>query len=149
MPTAQGPVPTPLILTSGALFLSWKRIRSQQGLQESSSGQSFFVRKQKVRWKKTWRQTRKSRGDKGGCRALCGRSEVRGQGKGPQVEKGVARTEALSLSQVRRAPLSEYPHSLGCYNPVMEDAISYATLRFPFGETDTPRTGYLVRVLGG
>ncbi|XP_032246078.1 B-cell receptor CD22 isoform X2 [Phoca vitulina] len=68
---------------------SWKRIRSQQGLQESSSGQSFFVRKQKV----------------------------------------------------RRAPLSEYPHSLGCYNPVMEDAISYATLRFPFGETDTPRTG--------
>ncbi|XP_064436481.1 B-cell receptor CD22 isoform X3 [Mirounga angustirostris] len=68
---------------------SWKRIRSQQGLQESSSGQSFFVRKQKV----------------------------------------------------RRAPLSEYPHSLGCYNPVMEEAISYATLRFPFGETDTPRTG--------
>ncbi|XP_021556474.1 B-cell receptor CD22 isoform X2 [Neomonachus schauinslandi] len=68
---------------------SWKRIRSQQGLQESSSGQSFFVRKQKV----------------------------------------------------RRAPLSEYPHSLGCYNPVMEEAISYATLRFPFSETDTPRTG--------
>ncbi|XP_045652639.1 B-cell receptor CD22 [Ursus americanus] len=68
---------------------SWKRIRSQQGLQESSSGQSFFVRKQKV----------------------------------------------------RRAPLSEDPHSLGCYNPVMEDAISYATLRFPVGETDTPRPG--------
>ncbi|XP_030881131.1 B-cell receptor CD22 isoform X2 [Leptonychotes weddellii] len=68
---------------------SWKRIRSQQALQESSSGQSFFVRKQKV----------------------------------------------------RRAPLSEYPHSLGCYNPVMEEAISYATLRFPFSETDTPRTG--------
>ncbi|XP_045844627.1 B-cell receptor CD22 isoform X3 [Meles meles] len=68
---------------------SWKRIRSQQGLQESSSGQSFFVRKQKV----------------------------------------------------RRAPLSEEPHSLGCYNPVMEDAISYAALRFPAGDNDTPRTG--------
>ncbi|XP_012918175.1 B-cell receptor CD22 isoform X3 [Mustela putorius furo] len=68
---------------------SWKRIRSQQGLQESSSGQSFFVRKQKV----------------------------------------------------RRAPLSEEPNSLGCYNPVMEDAVSYAALRFPVGDNDTPRTG--------
>uniref|UniRef100_A0A452S416 B-cell receptor CD22 n=1 Tax=Ursus americanus TaxID=9643 RepID=A0A452S416_URSAM len=64
-------------------------------------------------------------------RALWGGLRVRGQGRGTQVEKGVARTEALSLSQVRRAPLSEDPHSLGCYNPVMEDAISYATLRFP------------------
>ncbi|XP_004417154.1 PREDICTED: B-cell receptor CD22 isoform X3 [Odobenus rosmarus divergens] len=78
-----------LVFWGVKLQRSWKRIRSQQGLQESSSGQSFFVRKQKV----------------------------------------------------RRAPLSEDPHSLGCYNPVMEDAISYATLRFPFGETDTPRTG--------
>ncbi|XP_032698103.1 B-cell receptor CD22 isoform X2 [Lontra canadensis] len=68
---------------------SWKRIRSQQGLQENSSGQSFFVRKQKV----------------------------------------------------RRAPLSEEPHPLGCYNPVMEDAISYAALRFPVSDNDTPRTG--------
>ncbi|XP_027979353.1 B-cell receptor CD22 isoform X8 [Eumetopias jubatus] len=78
-----------LVFWGVKLQRSWKRIRSQQGLQESSSGQSFFVRKQKV----------------------------------------------------RRAPLSEDPHSLGCYNPVMEDAISYATLRFPFGETDTPRLG--------
>ncbi|XP_058562619.1 B-cell receptor CD22 isoform X4 [Neofelis nebulosa] len=68
---------------------SWKKIRSQQGLQENSSGQSFFVRNKKV----------------------------------------------------RRAPLSEDPHSLGCYNPVMEDAISYATLRFPVGDADTPITG--------
>uniref|UniRef100_A0A8I3MUW4 B-cell receptor CD22 n=4 Tax=Canis lupus familiaris TaxID=9615 RepID=A0A8I3MUW4_CANLF len=67
---------------------SWKRIRSQQGLQENSSGQSFFVRNKKI----------------------------------------------------RRVPVSEDPHSLGCYNPVMEDAISYATLRFPVGETNTPRT---------
>ncbi|XP_005596211.3 B-cell receptor CD22 isoform X1 [Equus caballus] len=43
--------------------------------------------------------------------------------------------------KIRRAPLSEGPHSLGCYNPVMEDAISYAALRFPVGETDTQRTG--------
>ncbi|XP_011225368.1 B-cell receptor CD22 isoform X2 [Ailuropoda melanoleuca] len=78
-----------LVFWGVKLQRSWKRIRSQQGLQESSSGQSFFVRKQKV----------------------------------------------------RRAPLSEDPHSLGCYNPVMEDAISYATLRFPLGETDTPRPG--------
>ncbi|XP_046934207.1 B-cell receptor CD22 isoform X4 [Lynx rufus] len=68
---------------------SWKKIRSQQGLQENSSGQSFFVRNKKV----------------------------------------------------RRAPLSEDPHSLGCYNPVMEDAISYATLRFPVGDADAPITG--------
>nr|XP_035964438.1 B-cell receptor CD22 isoform X2 [Halichoerus grypus] len=85
----QSPPSTLTVYYSPETIGSWKRIRSQQGLQESSSGQSFFVRKQKV----------------------------------------------------RRAPLSEYPHSLGCYNPVMEDAISYATLRFPFGETDTPRTG--------
>ncbi|XP_008050128.1 B-cell receptor CD22 isoform X3 [Carlito syrichta] len=78
-----------LILAVWGLKLqrSWKRTQSQQGLQENSSGQSFFVRNNKV----------------------------------------------------RRAPLSEGPHSLGCYNPVMEDAISYAALRFP--ETDTPRTG--------
>ncbi|XP_037373777.1 B-cell receptor CD22 [Talpa occidentalis] len=62
-----------------------KRIQSQQGLQENSSGQSFFVRNQKV----------------------------------------------------RRTPCDEGRHSLGCYNPVMEDAISYAMLRFP----DTQRTG--------
>ncbi|XP_026900491.1 B-cell receptor CD22 isoform X3 [Acinonyx jubatus] len=68
---------------------SWKKIRSQQGLQENSSGQSFFVRNKKV----------------------------------------------------RRAPLSEDPHSLGCYNPVMEDAISYATLRFPVSDADAPITG--------
>ncbi|XP_046537072.1 B-cell receptor CD22 isoform X3 [Equus quagga] len=43
--------------------------------------------------------------------------------------------------KIRRAPLSEGPHSLGCFNPVMEDAISYAALRFPVGETDTQRTG--------
>ncbi|XP_011380072.1 B-cell receptor CD22 isoform X5 [Pteropus vampyrus] len=66
---------------------SWRRIQSQQGLQENSSGQSFFVRNKKI----------------------------------------------------RRAPLSEGPHSLGCYNPVMEDAISYAVLNFP--ENDTPRIG--------
>uniref|UniRef100_G1STP5 B-cell receptor CD22 n=1 Tax=Oryctolagus cuniculus TaxID=9986 RepID=G1STP5_RABIT len=66
---------------------NWKRIRSQQGLQENFSGQSFFVRNPKV----------------------------------------------------RRAPLSNGPHSLGCYNPVMEHSISYATLRFP--EMDTPSTG--------
>ncbi|XP_063109429.1 B-cell receptor CD22 isoform X1 [Cavia porcellus] len=41
--------------------------------------------------------------------------------------------------KVRRAPLSEGPHSLGCYNPVIEDSISYAALRFP--EMDAPRTG--------
>lgn len=64
----------------------WKRTRSQQGLQENSSGQSFFVRNKKV----------------------------------------------------RRTPLSEGPHSLGCYNPMMEDGVSYAVLRFP--ETDTART---------
>ncbi|XP_036985418.2 B-cell receptor CD22 isoform X3 [Artibeus jamaicensis] len=71
------------------LHRSWKRIQSQQGLQENSSAQSFFVRNRKV----------------------------------------------------RRAPLSEGPNSLGCYNPVMEDSISYATLRFPIAETDTPRIG--------
>ncbi|XP_036895545.1 B-cell receptor CD22 isoform X7 [Sturnira hondurensis] len=67
----------------------WKRIQSQQGLQENSSAQSFFVRNRKV----------------------------------------------------RRAPHSEGPHSLGCYNPAMEEPISYATLRFPMAETDTPRIG--------
>ncbi|KAM5210428.1 B-cell receptor CD22 isoform 5-T7 [Hipposideros larvatus] len=43
--------------------------------------------------------------------------------------------------KVRRAPLAEGPHTLGCYNPVIEDTISYATLRFPVGNTDTPRIG--------
>ncbi|XP_040832363.1 B-cell receptor CD22 isoform X1 [Ochotona curzoniae] len=41
--------------------------------------------------------------------------------------------------KVRRPPLPEGPHSLGCYNPVMEDGISYATLRFP--EVDTSIAG--------
>ncbi|XP_015975162.2 B-cell receptor CD22 isoform X3 [Rousettus aegyptiacus] len=71
------------------LHQSWKRIQSQQGLQENSSGQSFFVRNKKI----------------------------------------------------RRAPLSEGPHSMGCYNPVMEDSISYAVLHFPVDENDTPRIG--------
>ncbi|XP_042087923.1 B-cell receptor CD22 isoform X9 [Ovis aries] len=66
---------------------NWKRIQRQQGLQESSSGQSFFVRNIKA----------------------------------------------------RRTPQAERPHSLGCYNPVMEDTVSYATLSFPLGETDTQR----------
>ncbi|OWK16285.1 hypothetical protein Celaphus_00004518 [Cervus elaphus hippelaphus] len=66
---------------------NWKRIQRQQGLQESSSGQSFFVRNIKA----------------------------------------------------RRTPQAERPHSLGCYNPVVEDAVSYATLSFPLGETDTQR----------
>lgn len=43
--------------------------------------------------------------------------------------------------KVPRAPLAEGPHTLGCYNPVIEDTISYATLRFPVGNTDTPRIG--------
>ncbi|XP_059855339.1 B-cell receptor CD22 isoform X4 [Delphinus delphis] len=68
---------------------SWKRIQRQQGLQESSSGQNFFVRNVKA----------------------------------------------------RRIPQAEGPHSLGCYHPVMEDAVSYAALRFPLGETDAPRPG--------
>ncbi|XP_065781867.1 B-cell receptor CD22 isoform X4 [Muntiacus reevesi] len=66
---------------------NWKRIQRQQGLQESSSGQSFFVRNIKA----------------------------------------------------RRTPQAECPHSLGCYNRVMEDAVSYATLSFPLGETDAQR----------
>lgn len=68
---------------------SWKRIQSQQELQENSSGQSFFVRNKKV----------------------------------------------------RRVPPAEGSHALGCYNPVIEDTISYAALRFPVGETDMPRIG--------
>lgn len=52
------------------------------------------------------------------------------------------RAEPLSLSQVRRPPLSEGLHSQGCYNPVIEDAVSYAVLNFPVGETARPRTGY-------
>ncbi|XP_066100024.1 B-cell receptor CD22 isoform X3 [Saccopteryx bilineata] len=78
-----------LVFLGVKLQPSWKRIQSQQGIQENSSEQSFFVRNKKM----------------------------------------------------RRAPFSERPHSLGCYNPVMEDTISYATLRFPMGDTDMPRTG--------
>ncbi|KAF5924322.1 B-cell receptor CD22 [Diceros bicornis minor] len=68
---------------------SWKRIRRQQEHQENSSGQSFFVRNNKI----------------------------------------------------RRAPVSEGRHSLGCYNLAMEDSSSYGALRFPGGETDVPSTG--------
>lgn len=63
-------------------------------------------------------------------------------GKGTMVGEGGVRAETLSLMQIRRAPLPEGLQSQGCYNPVMEDSISYATLRFPAGETDTPRIGY-------
>ncbi|KAM6223702.1 B-cell receptor CD22 [Rhynchocyon petersi] len=77
-----------LALWGFKLQRSWKKIRSQQGLQENSSGQSFFVRNKKV----------------------------------------------------RRAHLSDGSHSLGCYNPAMEDSISYAALRFPVGEPDTSST---------
>ncbi|XP_021065137.1 B-cell receptor CD22 [Mus pahari] len=65
----------------------WKQNRSQQGLQENSSGQSFFVRNKKA----------------------------------------------------RRTPLSEGPQSQGCYNPAMDDTISYAILHFP--ESDTRSAG--------
>uniref|UniRef100_A0A8C2LKR7 B-cell receptor CD22 n=1 Tax=Cricetulus griseus TaxID=10029 RepID=A0A8C2LKR7_CRIGR len=65
----------------------WKYNQSQQGLQENSSGQSFFIRNKKA----------------------------------------------------RRTPLSEDPQPQGCHNPVMDDGVSYAVLRFP--ETDTPRAG--------
>uniref|UniRef100_A0A8C0DGF1 B-cell receptor CD22 n=1 Tax=Balaenoptera musculus TaxID=9771 RepID=A0A8C0DGF1_BALMU len=79
-----------LLATWGVkLQRNWKRTQRQQGLQEGSSGQSFFVRNVKA----------------------------------------------------RRIPQAEGPHSLGCYNPVMEDAVSYAALRFPRGETDAPRPG--------
>ncbi|XP_053461849.1 B-cell receptor CD22 isoform X2 [Nycticebus coucang] len=76
-----------LVIFGVKLRRSWKKIQSQQGLQENSSGQSFFVRNKKV----------------------------------------------------RRAPLSEGHHVMGCCNPVMEDSVNYATLRFP--ETDTTATG--------
>uniref|UniRef100_A0A8C9AWV3 B-cell receptor CD22 n=1 Tax=Prolemur simus TaxID=1328070 RepID=A0A8C9AWV3_PROSS len=75
-----------LVIFGVKFWQNWKRTRSQQGLQENSSGQSFFVR-----------------------------------------------------NKMRRAPLSEGSHAMGCCNPVMEDGISYAALRFP--ETDTPGTG--------
>ncbi|XP_075841225.1 B-cell receptor CD22 isoform X1 [Microtus pennsylvanicus] len=65
----------------------WKHNQSQQGLQENSSGQSFFVRNKKA----------------------------------------------------RRTPLSEGPQSQGCHNPMMDDSVSYAILRFP--ETGAPRAG--------
>ncbi|XP_012881668.1 PREDICTED: B-cell receptor CD22 isoform X1 [Dipodomys ordii] len=67
----------------------WKRSQSQQGLQEGSSNQSFFVRNKKV----------------------------------------------------RHARRSEGPPSTGCLNPMMDDEVSYAVLRFP--EADTPRQGDL------
>ncbi|XP_073913143.1 B-cell receptor CD22 isoform X5 [Castor canadensis] len=78
-----------LILTIWGVKLrrKWKRTQSQQGLQENSSGQSFFV----------------------------------------------------SNKKVRRIPLSEGPRSLGCHNPLMDDGVSYAALRF--SETDAPRAG--------
>ncbi|XP_012507006.1 PREDICTED: B-cell receptor CD22 isoform X3 [Propithecus coquereli] len=76
-----------LVIFGVKFWRNWKRSQSQQGLQENSSGQSFFVRNKKM----------------------------------------------------RRTPLSEGSHAMGCCNPVMEDGISYAALRFP--ETDTPGTG--------
>nr|XP_012630498.1 B-cell receptor CD22 [Microcebus murinus]XP_012630499.1 B-cell receptor CD22 [Microcebus murinus] len=76
-----------LVIFGVKFWRNWKRTRSQQGLQENSSGQSFFVRNKKM----------------------------------------------------RRAPLSEGPHAMGCCNPVMDEAVSYAALRFP--ETDAPGAG--------
>ncbi|XP_040135375.2 B-cell receptor CD22 isoform X3 [Ictidomys tridecemlineatus] len=58
--------------------------------------------------------------------------------QGPQ-ENSNGRSFFVRNKKVRRTLLSEGPHSLGCYNPMMEDSINYATLRFP--ETDTPGTG--------
>lgn len=72
----------------------------------------------------------------------CGEAWGQRLGGVTRVGKGVLRAESWSLSQIRRAPISEGPPSLGCYNPVMEDTISYAALRFPVDETDTLRTGY-------
>lgn len=84
-------------------------------------------------------RTQWNRGDNAYCGEAWG---VRGQGKGTRVGKGGMRAKTLSLSQVRRVPPAEGSHALGCYNPVIEDTISYATLRFPVGETDMPRIGY-------
>ncbi|XP_060222665.1 B-cell receptor CD22 isoform X1 [Meriones unguiculatus] len=41
--------------------------------------------------------------------------------------------------KTRRTPLSEGPQPQGCYNPAMDETVSYAILRFP--ETDTPSAG--------
>lgn len=54
----------------------------------------------------------------------------------------MVRAGTLPFSQARRTPQAEGPHSLGCYNPVMEDTISYATLHFPLSETNAQRPGY-------
>lgn len=75
-------------------------------------------------------------------RVLWGGLGCQRPGEGARVGKGGVRAETSSLSQIRRAPLSEGPHSMGCYNPVMEDSISYAVLHFPVDENDTPRIGY-------
>uniref|UniRef100_A0A2K6GDC6 B-cell receptor CD22 n=1 Tax=Propithecus coquereli TaxID=379532 RepID=A0A2K6GDC6_PROCO len=57
--------------------------------------------------------------------------------KRSQSQQGLQ--ENSSGQSMRRTPLSEGSHAMGCCNPVMEDGISYAALRFP--ETDTPGTG--------
>lgn len=49
-------------------------------------------------------------------------------------------TAATCVFQARRTPLSEGPQSQGCHNPMMDDSVSYAILRFP--ETGAPRAGY-------
>lgn len=41
--------------------------------------------------------------------------------------------------KTRRTPLSEGPQPQGCYNPAMDETVSYAILRFP--ETDMPSAG--------
>ncbi|XP_062966008.1 B-cell receptor CD22 [Cynocephalus volans] len=67
------------------------------------------------------------------------RSWKRIQGQQELQENSSGQSFFVRNKKIRRAALSEASHSLGCYNPVMEDAISYAALRFP--ETDASRTG--------
>ncbi|XP_005400104.1 PREDICTED: B-cell receptor CD22 isoform X2 [Chinchilla lanigera] len=65
--------------------------------------------------------------------------QKRAQSQQELQENSSSQSFFVRNKKVRRTPLSEGPHSLGCYNPVIEDSISYATLHFP--ETDTPRSG--------
>ncbi|KAM4825561.1 B-cell receptor CD22 [Thomomys bottae] len=115
-----------LILASWGIKLRhrWKRSQSQQGLQESSSTQSFFVRNKKVGW---------GRGAGGAARRARKSEAAEGSGAGGPP------AAACCPLQVRQALHLEGPPSTGCLNPMLDDTVSYAVLRFP--EADTPRQG--------
>ncbi|KAB1274252.1 B-cell receptor CD22 [Camelus dromedarius] len=116
------------------LLLSWKRIQSQQRLQENSSGQSFFVRNIKGSWKK----------EQSSCKRFhCGHPSafpLRDAGTSEMQGLSPNRDDTVTYSVVQKSQLGDYENVTPS---VLEDeGIHYSELvHFGAGERPLAQEG--------